>query len=270
MSHNPPGGYYEKVGSDHETENETQPLNSGSSNAVTKATAVQHQLKVLAACTTYALVGPTLVLVNARILNELHFPFPLFLSALGQVVTSFYCAGVIHLQPRVERLWRRWTKPRAATAPKLGIEPVPITSPKASGGGEAAEGGIGSITFQFWLWNMIPIGAAQGLTFAMTNAAYMYLTITLTQMLASFTPTVTLVLLYVTGVEIPTTRATVCVCLIGLGCAIASYGEGQLSLIGMAFRSVGIVAEATRLVLLQRLLKNFKLGVLESQCADCV
>ena len=143
MSHNPPGGYYEKVGSDHETENETQPLNSGSSNAVTKATAVQHQLKVLAACTTYALVGPTLVLVNARILNELHFPFPLFLSSLGQVVTSFYCAGVIHLQPRVERLWRRWTKPRAATAPKLGIEPVPIPSPKASGGGEAADGGGG-------------------------------------------------------------------------------------------------------------------------------
>jgi drug/metabolite transporter (DMT)-like permease len=98
----------------------------------------------------------------------------------------------------------------------------------------------------------------------------LYLTITLTQMLASFTPTVTLVLLYVTGVEIPTTRATVCVCLIGLGCAIASYGEGQLSLIGMAFRSAGIVAEATRLVLLQRLLKNLKLGVLESQCADCV
>ena len=49
-----------------------------------------------------------------------------------------------------------------------------------------------------WLHNMVPIGAAQGLGFFGTNA-YMYLTITFTQMLAAFTPTVTLVLLYLTG-----------------------------------------------------------------------
>jgi len=261
-----PSLYYEKVASDHD-ETESEPLSGAASTARTNAR-LQHQLQVVSCCATYALVGPALVLVNARILNELHFPFPLFLSALGQLVTSAYCASVIHLLPRLQRLWLRWAPPRiaATVTPRSSIEPVPLASPKSPGAVDAGGGGgFGSITLHFWLWNMIPIGAAQGITFASTNAAYMYLTITFTQMLAAFTPTVTLVLLYATGVEIPTSRATICVCMIGIGCALASYGEGQLSLIGMAFRSAGIFAEATRLVLLQRLLKNLKLGVLESQ-----
>jgi len=123
----------------------------------------------------------------------------------------------------------------------------------------------GGVTLRFWLHNMIPIGAAQGLTFASTNAAYMYLTITFTQMLAAFTPTVTLVLLYLLRVETPTLRASVCVLVIGLGCALSSYGEGHWSAIGVAYRSLGIVSEATRLVLTQHLLKNLKLSVFESQ-----
>ena len=112
---------------------------------------------------------------------------------------------------------------------------------------------------------MVPIGAAQGLTFAATNAAYMYLTITFTQMLAAFTPTVTLVLLYLFGVEVPTVRASVCVLVIGFGCALSSYGEGHFNAIGVAYRSLGIFSEATRLVLTQHLLKNHKLSVFESQ-----
>jgi len=255
--------YYEKVASDHEMESE--PLSGSTSGAkAASLSAARHQMQVLTCCTTYALVGPMLVLVNARILNELHFPFPLFLSALGQVVTSLYCVASIHLLPRLNKLWMaQRARIGVAPSPRSSIEPVPLASPK--GDGSEPGGGFGSITLEFWLWNMIPIGAAQGVTFASTNAAYMYLTITFTQMLASFTPTVTLVLLYVSGVEVPTTRATICVCLIGLGCAMASFGEDQLSLVGMAFRSCGIFAEATRLVLLQRLLKNLKLGVLESQ-----
>jgi hypothetical protein len=49
-------------------------------------------------------------------------------------------------------------------------------------------------------------------------------------------------------------------------------GKCERDVARVADASVGpdVLAEATRLVLLQRLLKNFKLGVLESQCADCV
>ena len=84
-------------------------------------------------------------------------------------------------------------------------------------------------------------------------------------MLAAFTPTVTLVLLYLFGVETPTTNASLSVLAIGIGCALSSYGEGQFSLVGVAWRSLGIFSEAMRLVLTQHLLKNHKLSVFESQ-----
>ena len=53
--------------------------------------------------------------------------------------------------------------------------------------------------------------------------------------------------------------------MIGVGCALSSYGEGHFHLMGVAYRSLGIVSEATRLVLTQHLLKNHKLSVFESQ-----
>uniref|UniRef100_A0A7S4F811 Sugar phosphate transporter domain-containing protein n=2 Tax=Chrysotila carterae TaxID=13221 RepID=A0A7S4F811_CHRCT len=93
----------------------------------------------------------------------------------------------------------------------------------------------------------------------------MYLTITFTQMLSAFTPSVTLLLLYLTGTDSPTPRATAAVLFISLGCALSSYGEGHFDMVGVAFRCVGIFTEALRLVLTQRLLKHHKLNVLESQ-----
>ena len=48
-------------------------------------------------------------------------------------------------------------------------------------------------------------------------------------MLSAFTPTVTLFLLYVSGVEVPTTGATLAVVAIGFGCLLSSYGEGHFN-----------------------------------------
>jgi hypothetical protein len=62
---------------------------------------------------------------------------------------------------------------------------------------------------------------------------------------------VTLLLLYLWGVETPTLRSSLLVLLMGVGCAIASYGEGHFHPIGVAFRTAGIVTEAIRLVLTQ-------------------
>ena len=38
--------------------------------------------KIVVACIAYALVGPSLVMVNNHILKQLHFP-PLILSSIG-------------------------------------------------------------------------------------------------------------------------------------------------------------------------------------------
>ncbi len=234
------------------------------------------RLHIVVVAIMYALVGPTLVLANNRILRKLHFPYPLLLSTLGLVTTGSVCALILHLGPHLRRRIRR--RP-AATAPSERHEAGGLTAegeesprigPTGTAGAkeleaeeEAARAAV--VTPAFWLRNMVPIGAAQGLTFAATNAAYMYLTITFTQMLAAFTPTVTLVMLYVSGVESPTTYGSVCVLLISFGCALSSYGEGHFDLVGVAFRSVGILSEATRLVLTQKLLTHHKLDVVRSQ-----
>ena len=67
--------------------------------------------------------------------------------------------------------------------------------------------------------------------------------------------------------QVPTTRATLAVVAIGMGCVLSSYGEGQFSLVGVGFRSLGIFSEATRLVLTQKLLKHHKLNIIESQAS---
>ena len=220
------------------------------------------RVQVVLVCALYAIVGPSLVLINNHILKQFNFPFPLFLSALGLITTSCVCIFIIHVLPRIRRRYLGLPAPRTPVPSAEGLS-SPRLSEERGTSSEAV--GAGGITFKFWLRNMVPIGAAQGLTFASTNAAYMYLTITFTQMLAAFTPTVTLVLLYLFGVETPTRRASVCVLFIGFGCALSSYGEGHFDVLGVAFRVMGIFSEATRLVLTQHLLKNHKLSIFESQ-----
>ena len=265
--------YYEKVNSDAES-SESTPLNtvrqSRDRDGARPSSYAALRLQIITVCLAYAIVGPTLVIINNHILKSLSFPFPLFLSALGLITTSFVCAFTLHVLPRLQRRLAQRQPARAAANSSPDAEGGGINSPRLPPAEPLPLPGIGSgvsggVTLNFWLRNMIPIGAAQGLTFASTNAAYMYLTITFTQMLAAFTPTVTLVLLYLFRVEIPTARASVCVLVIGLGCALSSYGEGHFNIRGVMYRSLGIFSEATRLVLTQHLLKNHKLSVFESQ-----
>ena len=221
--------YYEKVPSDAELE--AQPLAGPSAHGTATATArATLRVQILLVCAAYATVGPTLVLVNNHILRSLNFPLPLILSAFGLVTTSVSCAFIIHVLPRLRRVCRRKSPLEELQTPHSSLEGGVLASPSSP----ESRGPSGpAITFQFWLMNMIPIGAAQGLTFFGTNAAYMYLTITFTQMLAAFTPTVTMALLYLSGVEAPTLRAGTAVLAIGFGCALSSYGEGQFNLVGV-------------------------------------
>jgi hypothetical protein len=151
---------YEKVPSDAETE--STPLAGGTAKQQSTRTArALLRVQILLVCTLYAIVGPTLVLVNNRILKTLDFPFPLFLSAFGLVTTSCICFIIVRVLP--------WLRRRL------------LRQGSATTNTESALTTGSSITFNFWLRNMIPIGAAQGVTFASTNAAYMYLSITFTQ-----------------------------------------------------------------------------------------
>ena len=74
----------------------------------------------------------------------------------------------------------------------------------------------------------------------------------------AFTPIVTMLALFVAGLEVPNRRLISSVVLIAVGTAIASYGEINLSLIGVIFMLLSESFEATRLVMTQILLVGLK------------
>ena len=92
--------------------------------------------------------------------------YPMTLSVLGLVTTAAVCSFVLRIYPHMQRALIRVPKspPPGASSPPEPSFHTPAT-----------------ISNHFWLTNMVPIGAAQGITFACGNAAYMYLTITFTQ-----------------------------------------------------------------------------------------
>mmetsp|Transcript_19189 Transcript_19189/g.39124 ORF Transcript_19189/g.39124 Transcript_19189/m.39124 type:complete len:226 (+) Transcript_19189:287-964(+) len=111
----------------------------------------------------------------------------------------------------------------------------------------------------------MPVGAAMAATLSFGNAVYLHLPVAYIQMLKAFTPVVTLTLLCVTRIEVPSRRVTLSVAGICVGTAIASLGEGSFSALGLLIMLAAEVSEAVRLVLAQKLLKNLKMGVIEGQ-----
>ena len=123
--------------------------------------------RAAAACTLYLLVGPALILVNKQILSGLNFAYPMALSGLGLLFSSTTCTLLVH----------------ACGAVKLQQREV--------------------VTGSFYLWNLVPVGACMASTLAFGNAVYLYLPVGFIQMLKAFTPTVTLLFLWLSSIETP-------------------------------------------------------------------
>lgn len=77
-------------------------------------------------------------------------------------------------------------------------------------------------------------------------------------LLQAFTPIITMLALFVAGLETPGKRLILAVLLIAVGTAIASYGEVNLSWVGVACMMASETFEATRLVMTQILLVGLK------------
>ena len=160
-------------------------------------------------CAVYLLIGPTLIVVNRRILKELHFNYPMTLSGLGLLFTSVVCVSVVGLG---------WVKLEHRER----------------------------VTLPFACSNLMPVGAAMASTLSFGNAVYLHLPVGYIQMLKAFTPVVTLTLLCLTRIEVPSRRAALSVAGICVGTAIASLGEGSLTTLGLMIMLAAEVSEAVR------------------------
>ncbi|KAI8953650.1 triose-phosphate transporter family-domain-containing protein [Xylaria longipes] len=113
---------------------------------------------------------------------------------------------------------------------------------------------------------IVPIGIMFSLSLIFGNFAYLYLSVSFIQMLKATNAVATLLATWAFGMAAPNLNKLVNVSAIVVGVAIASFGELKFDGLGFIIQVTGIICEALRLVMVQRLLSSdeFKMDPLVS------
>ncbi|KAJ1560620.1 hypothetical protein HK405_006478, partial [Cladochytrium tenue] len=120
------------------------------------------------------------------------------------------------------------------------------------------------ITTDVYARAILPIGVFFSLSLVFSNEAYLFLSVAFIQMLKATTPVAVLLVGYALQTETPNMVVLGKVMLIVGGVIAASYGEIYFVTIGVVYQVLGVVCEATRLSLVQRLLKGYNMDPLVS------
>jgi len=111
---------------------------------------------------------------------------------------------------------------------------------------------------------IFPIGFFFSLSLIFGNKAYLYLSVAFIQMLKATNPVVVLLITWGLGFKPFDGKTLANVSIIVLGVIIASYGEIRFVLAGFICQALATGFEATRLVLIERLLSAYKMDALVS------
>ncbi|OJD22198.1 hypothetical protein ACJ73_06458 [Blastomyces percursus] len=122
------------------------------------------------------------------------------------------------------------------------------------------------MTGRVYLRAIVPIGFFFSLSLICGNMTYMYLSVAFIQMLKATTPVVTLIATWALGVAPPNMKVLFNVSFIVIGVVIATFGEIHFVMVGFIYQIAGLIFEAIRLVMVQRLLSSseFKMDPLVS------
>ncbi|KAI9903215.1 hypothetical protein N3K66_002567 [Trichothecium roseum] len=122
------------------------------------------------------------------------------------------------------------------------------------------------MTGRVYMRAVVPIGIFFSLSLICGNLTYLYLSVAFIQMLKATTPVAVLISGWVLGVSKPNLRQFLNVSAIVVGVIIASIGEIHFVLVGVLYQIAGVVFEALRLTMVQRLLSSadFKMDPLVS------
>ncbi|KAL8762589.1 MAG: hypothetical protein Q9184_001443 [Pyrenodesmia sp. 2 TL-2023] len=112
------------------------------------------------------------------------------------------------------------------------------------------------MTGKIYLRAIVPIGAFFSLSLICGNITYLYLNVAFIQMLKATTPVAVLLAGWALGTEKANVGTLFKVSFIVIGVIIASFGEIEFVFIGFMFQLGGIVFEALRLVMVQKLLSS--------------
>jgi drug/metabolite transporter (DMT)-like permease len=122
------------------------------------------------------------------------------------------------------------------------------------------------MTGRVYLRAVVPIGIFFSLSLICGNLTYLYLSVAFIQMLKATTPVAVLISSWLLGVSKPNLRQFLNVSAIVVGVIIASIGEIHFVLVGVLYQIGGVIFEALRLTMVQRLLSSadFKMDPLVS------
>jgi hypothetical protein len=121
------------------------------------------------------------------------------------------------------------------------------------------------MTKRTYLRAILPIGLLFSLSLVCGNVTYLYLSVSFVQMLKAAAPIAVLLATWLFRLSEPSLSAFGNICIIVVGVVVASLGEVHFNILGVAYQLSGIVFEATRLVMIQRLLSaEFKMDPLVS------
>ena len=188
-------------------------------------------LKVISVICLFICVGPTLIVLNKVILQSGQFPYPIFVSNLGMIVSALL----------------------ARVAAALGF----ITPKK-----DKMIEGIN------WYLRVLPVGFAHAGTLMTGNWVYLYLDMGFIQMLKSFSPVMLLIISAILGIgKRATGQVVVGLLTISIGIFIttsAVHKDARFSWIGIWIMVFSMAFESFRLAMTQFFLQELKLNVLES------
>jgi hypothetical protein len=165
----------------------------------------------------WMIASTLLIFINKSVMVDKGFPFPLALTALGQVAS--------------------WGTGRALGAAGLvAVKPRPPTG-----------------TF---FTRLLPVAFCTAATLCLGNYAYLYLSVAFINMLKALTPAVALAVGVAAGVEQPSFGAVVATGIVAWGTSVATSdasADAEFSWIGFAMFGLSIVAEGVRVVLVKGL-----------------
>lgn len=113
-----------------------------------------------------------------------------------------------------------------------------------------------NLSQETYLKAIVPIGGLFALTLWMSNAAYLYLSVSFIQMLKALMPVSVFTVGCVFGMESYNPKTLGNMVIITIGVVIASYGEINFVVIGVLLQLASVATESTRLMLIQILLQR--------------
>ncbi|KAK9329817.1 triose-phosphate transporter family-domain-containing protein [Lipomyces starkeyi] len=164
-------------------------------------------------------ISSSVILFNKAILYNSRFPFPIFLTT--------------------------WHLVFSALATQLLFKTTNLYSPQSI-----------VISQTVYLRRIMPIAIFYSFALVCSNQAYMYLNISFIQMLKATTPVAVFIVSYILRQESFRIDVLANIWMIVFGVFVASFGEINFSVCGVAIELAGIVFEALRLVMMNRLLHS--------------